>query len=476
MSQKRKNEDWTRKINRLRWFHLMAPAVAFIILFHVYTHYVQPGPPAVKPAPVRTASSPEVRAGETVNPRDGAMMVKIPAGSFKMGAAAGDRAASITEKPLHEVYLDEYYIYKYEVTRGQFEKFVDATGYLTTAEKKGRRFNWRTPLEPGNRDHPVTVISHEDAQAYARWAGGSLPTEAQWERAARGNDSRIYPWGNNLDTTRFKNQIPLDSSGKPLPCQGSDDVIFYLPHSRQPEESVIFLDFSKPAGSYPQGASPYGVMDLMGNAFEHCSDRFGLYRVYPGFYNYDPGGDPQSGTFVLKGGGDCDDVDNFRISYRDRVHPDEISDDFGFRLVMTPEQLQSARNGKPSPRVIRQVDLLYNPIDGNVLMLLPAKNGTGGNSPGIYLNRTPLRGSLKEVQKYTRRMGGRLPAKQEQKQAGKLAETTGDTRIKRLVDEGPGGAWDGPTTESKSYDGKGFRVVIPPEKLKPVDINRFRAD
>ncbi len=490
-------EDWTAGFNRIRWFHLMMPAVIFIIIFHLHNrHRILQTPPSPS-IPDKTP---------VVNPVDNAPLVRIPPGLFYMGAVPGDESASVTEKPLHRVCLEEYYIYKYEVTREQFKKFVDATGYVTTAERRGRRVNWRTSLNPGTMNYPVKVVSHQDATAYARWAGGDLPTEAQWERAARGDDKRIYPWGNSLDLSRFKHQIPLDPDGNPIPQRTSDPVIFSLIHSRQPEESVLFLDFAMPVGSYPRGASPYGVMDMLGNAFEFCGDYFGYFQVYEGFYRYDPAGITDGSMVVVKGGGDCDDVDNFRISCRDRAHPDEIADDFGFRLVMTPAQLDMVTAGENPPATRREVEIICNPADRARIILIPSPSGQGKPLMGIYLHRVTNRQLQKyfnnsdnpphegypvyqndmadapamnvhhlDARGYAHWAGGRLPSSGELQSARHLSQTTSDSRVLEANPHRAGDQWVSLTIDDETPAKNGFRVVIPPENLNLVDINQFRG-
>lgn len=142
------------------------------------------------------------------HPSDNALMVKIPEGFFVMGS---DQYSE--EKPCQKIFIDSYWIDEYPVTNGQFQKFVETSGYNTDAQREGwglirigRRLkkvegaNWKMPdglnSIQGKDDDPVTQISYNDVMAYCRWAKKNLPTEAQWEKAARGPHSRKYPWGN----------------------------------------------------------------------------------------------------------------------------------------------------------------------------------------------------------------------------------------------------------------------------------------
>ena len=137
-------------------------------------------------------------------------------GSSVWGVEQGDA----DEKPQHRVYLDAFYIDKHEVTNARFQQFVRATGHRTRAERDGSGYvytgqtweqvngaNWRAPRGPGSsiaslEQHPVVQVSQEDATAYCSWAGKRLPTEAEWEKAARGTDGQIYPWGNQFEGKR----------------------------------------------------------------------------------------------------------------------------------------------------------------------------------------------------------------------------------------------------------------------------------
>jgi serine/threonine-protein kinase len=167
-------------------------------------------------------------------------MIKIEGGKFKMGHVSPD---VVDAGPEQEIDIPTIYIDKYEVTNAQFKEFTEATDY----EWKGKHSLWpqgNMPEEIAN--HPVTYVSWKDAKAYARWVGKRLPTEAEWEKAARGVDGRKYPWGNKLDVTKCN----IEQSN---------------------------ISKTKEVGSYPEAASPYGVCDMAGNVAEWVEDWFDRY-------------------------------------------------------------------------------------------------------------------------------------------------------------------------------------------------------
>lgn len=216
-------------------------------------------------------------------------MVYVPAGEFIMGSNDGDDS----EWPEHKVYLDGYWIYKYEVTVAQYRKFCRATGRKMP---DAPRWGWRD-------DHPIVNVSWDDVTAYAKWAGARLPTEAEWEKATRGTDGRRFPWGNEWDKSRCTYNL-----GSPVPV-----------------------------GRYPSGASPYGCMDTSGNVWEWCAD-WHQADYYKNAARNNPRG-PYSGRHrVLRGGSWNNDYYNyFRCAYRnDLVVPGARCDDYGFRCAKTP--------------------------------------------------------------------------------------------------------------------------------------------
>ena len=253
------------------------------------------------------------------NEKDGEQMVLIPAGSFKMGAAPGDDLAKSDEKPLHEVYLDSYYIYVREVSNCDFQKFVKKTGYYTTAETRGEKKNWRGKRFDCRLDAPVINITYADAMAYCEWVGGRLPTEAEWEKAARGpNDVRIYPWGNKLDTELFNSDM-LSFKKYQGVCVGND--IYRAPCR---------------TGMFDDGRSPCETRDMIGNAWEWCLDWYDM-QYYKSSPAKNPMGPGEGKYRVLKGGGMIANPVEFRISNRKYDLPDAVDSTYGFRCVLPVE-------------------------------------------------------------------------------------------------------------------------------------------
>ncbi len=220
-------------------------------------------------------------------------MVAIPAGEFTMGSDDG------IERPPHEVYVEAFEIDIFEVTNEEFERFVTETGYETGAEKAGEPQTWHTYAE-GKPRHPVVKVTWNDAQAYCEWAGKRLPTEIEWEKAARGTEGYIYPWGNEWDPTK--------ANTKETGYRGTTVV-----------------------GSFPEGGSPYGVMDMVGNVREWVSD---WYKAYPGY----PGGDTEAQYFgekfrVIRGGGWFEETELAHTTQRFASSEDARNDDIGFRCA-----------------------------------------------------------------------------------------------------------------------------------------------
>lgn len=247
------------------------------------------------------------------NKKDNSVLILIPAGEFLMGTSDMDIEQLLQdypdqkknfepEMPQHKVYLKDYYIGKYQITNDQFLKFVNKSGYAP----KG---NWHDYAKSGREMHPVVDVTWDDAAAYCKWASLRLPKEAEWEKAAGGCNGWKYPWGNewdkNLCNNLTTNRIDLVASRTlGVDCQ------------------------TIPVGIIPEGASPFGVMDMAGNVWEFCE---GWFKAYPGS-SYS--GKCLEKKFRIARGGSwhgCDPIP-FRCASRLNRPTDEWSPYAGFRL------------------------------------------------------------------------------------------------------------------------------------------------
>jgi formylglycine-generating enzyme required for sulfatase activity len=187
--------------------------------------------------------------------------VQIPAGEFFRGSNDFRR----DERPQRRIYLDEFEIDRYEVTNSQFQRFLEAPGLEPPPY-------WLNGIFPsGLADYPVVAVTWTEANAYCLWAGKRLPTEAEWEKACRGPDGNLYPWGNEWDASRA-NVDPLAGSyhqTQPNPETSLWDNEWQLVQTAPMSPGSRGL---RPVGSYPGGASPYGILDLAGNASEWVAD------------------------------------------------------------------------------------------------------------------------------------------------------------------------------------------------------------
>jgi len=220
-------------------------------------------------------------------------MIEIPAGPFTRGSDAGDPE----DGPTHQVDLPAFEIDRFEVTNADYAAFTEATGYVTFAEQQGFR-SWRDEGGEGEDNHPVVVVTWDDAQAYCEWAGKRLPAEAEWEKAARGTDGRVFPWGNEWD--------PNKANVKERGLRGTATV-----------------------GSFGAGTSPYGVDDMTGNVWEWTAD---WYQPYPG----NAVADPYYGEKyrVTRGGGWFDVEPQATVFNRNAADPGKTAnDDLGFRCA-----------------------------------------------------------------------------------------------------------------------------------------------
>jgi serine/threonine-protein kinase len=231
---------------------------------------------------------------ERIDAEDGGQMILVPAGKFLFGPQR------------REVVLDAFYMDRLPVTNRQFKRFVDVTGYRPEDGSAARFLaHWSGGAIPaGQEDHPVAYVSWEDACAYATWAGKRLPTEAEWEKAARGVDGRRYPWGQAAPDTEHAN------------------------FGRKRRGTV-------PVGSCPAGASPYGIEDLAGNVWEWCED-----VDDPEFYLNGPVLNPrntvargQGDHYVVRGGSWMYAAESLRTTARSSFEPHTRFAGGGFRCV-----------------------------------------------------------------------------------------------------------------------------------------------
>jgi formylglycine-generating enzyme required for sulfatase activity/tRNA A-37 threonylcarbamoyl transferase component Bud32 len=248
---------------------------------------------------VRATPAPATASPTTETVVAGAPMVFVPAGEFTMGSNEGNS----DEKPQHPVYLDAFWIDKYEVTNALYKKCVDAG----KCQSPNPTRSYTRSSYYGNAsfdNYPVIYVSWNDAKTYCEWAGKRLPTEAEWEKAARGTDGRIYPWGNTFDKSLLNSY-----------------------------ESNI--GDTTQVGKYLGGASPYGALDMAGNVWEWVADWYNS-TYYTSSPRDNPKG-PSSGQYrVVRGGAWDYSGGNVRPAYRSRYAPSDANDLVGFRCARSP--------------------------------------------------------------------------------------------------------------------------------------------
>lgn len=225
-----------------------------------------------------------------INPKDGAEMIYLPGGNFTMGDADNP------SNPLHKVTLSYYYVYKNLVTVAQYRRFCSATG------------NQMPPpaSEDWKENHPIVNVRWDMAQAYCQWAGVRLPTEAEWEFAARGTDGRLFPWGNAFDKSRFHHQ---------------------------PDNGFEYGGGTDAVGSYPTGASPGGVLDMEGNVMQWCADFYDENYCKKSNIN-NPSGPSVGFYHVMRGAAwNHTNPSYFRASRRDKTDLSVCDSSIGFRCA-----------------------------------------------------------------------------------------------------------------------------------------------
>ena len=226
-----------------------------------------------------------------------APMVEIPAGAFVMGSD-GTQALE-DERPAHRVWLESYAIEQFEVTTAQYAAFL-------AAKPRPVPWLWETVNLTQHGDRPVVGVNWTDADAYCRWKDARLPTEAEWEKAARGVDGRLYPWGPQVPTEKLAN---------------------FALGARFSYSQVLM-----PVQSYEAGKSPYGVYQMAGNVWEWVSDWYS-----PGYYEHSPDkspSGPEQGQFRVLRGGSWSDLPKYLLTYgRFKLLPETRNSYTGFRCA-----------------------------------------------------------------------------------------------------------------------------------------------
>ena len=229
-------------------------------------------------------------------PQESPSMALVPAGEFTMGSSTGDS----DEQPEHRVYGDAFSMDKYEVTVGQYAALLQAKGIDPSSD-------WKTMNQSSHQKRPVANLDSVDAAAYCKWVGKRLPTEAEWEKAARGTDERLYPWGNEAPTPHHANYGKTNW------------------HNHGVLASV---------GSFEDGKSPYGIYDMAGNGWEWVSGWYD-FRSYNNSPSKNPIGPSSGGTKVIRGGSRYSNPRALRSANRSLISPTDQGLT-GFRCAKNP--------------------------------------------------------------------------------------------------------------------------------------------
>ena len=261
--------------------------------------FVDKPAPNVQPTPINSQ----------VRKIDGQTMVFIPAGDFLMGSNNTDPNAEEDEMPQHLVFLDAYWIDQTEITNAQYQQCVTAGACL--GAQVGPRFFKEPQL-------PAVGVNWEQAKDYCRWVGARLPSEAEWEKAARGVDGRLYPWGNEFDDTRL-NYCDSNCVADWRDFEGDDGY-----------------KYTAPVGSYPLGASPFGVLDMSGNVWEWTADWYAADAYQTAPYK-NPQGPTEGLQRVIRGGSWLYNGRALRLPRRNRDVPTSSYENIGFRCVVSVE-------------------------------------------------------------------------------------------------------------------------------------------
>lgn len=247
--------------------------------------------------------------------KDDSVFVFVPEGEFIMGSNPGDPYFWGAEAPMHKVYLDAFWIQKAEVTNSMYHVCVEE-GACPPPSKASSRTHKDYYDNEIYQDYPVINVTYASATAYCEWIGGRLPTEAEWEKAARGTDGRLFPWGNDDIQDNFANLCDANCTNLNTPELELNDGY----------EEIA------PVGSFPSGSSPYGAMDMAGNVLEWTSDWYAI-GYYENSPSENPTGPASGNKHPVRGGSWSSLRDGMRPSARSSKSPNESSDLIGFRCA-----------------------------------------------------------------------------------------------------------------------------------------------
>jgi len=264
--------------------------------------------PPVTPTPIRPPT--EASPGYVwISPIDEMPLVYIPEGSFLMGTSTDDLQFEEDETPQREIYLDAFWIDQLEITNRMFTECVD-NGSCEHPSESGSQARTSYYDNLSFAEYPVVNVNWEQAQTYCSWVGRRLPTEAEWEKAARGTQGQIYPWGNQEPTCELLNIWESETGS--ANCARDTTLV----------------------GKYPNGASPYGVLDMAGNVWEWVADWYNVdsYKVGP---DRNPQGANTGDARVIRGGSFSESGDTVRSANRNQSDPFADSYLIGFRCALS---------------------------------------------------------------------------------------------------------------------------------------------
>jgi formylglycine-generating enzyme required for sulfatase activity len=308
-----------RRLPRWGWIAAGTVAVAAIVVAGVLIlRTLSTAPPTPRSMPT------DLKAGAVWEWSDGSAMVYVPAGAFWMGSEEDSPEANPNEMPPHPVSLDAFWIDRTEVTNAQYERCVKDEGCDPPAERATHVYGDYYG-ESQYDDYPVVQVDWGQARAYCAWAGKRLPSEAEWEKAARGTDRRIYPWGNEFDGNL---------------ANFCDGLCTFDHRDRAWNDGYVSI---APVGSYEGGASPYGALDMAGNVHEWTSSLDWPYPYNARDGREDPDG---AGPRVVRGGSFGAGWPGVRTASKEARPPAEIGVDVGFRCIQPAAEPLALQGGR----------------------------------------------------------------------------------------------------------------------------------